>query len=570
MYDRPCYEVEFSDGTVIVADAEHQWQTTTRAGRTQRTHRWRDGSYWSADDVKRVATHADKVLAEVDPPVSTDEIIADVGQQFRNVLYRVVRGLPKEAESALTSYLRGGREVTRRVPTYSRHRVYQALHEIVADPGRSGRRRSFDDRPVTTAEIAASLRVAGRSESWANHAVAVCGGALDYPEQDLPIAPYTLGCWLGDGTTGSAGFTCDEEELLDNIRLDGYVVTKHASSRMQYTISNRPERERRVAEAVELATGGVSLARAARQFGVGLSAVCLAARGRTRLRRPSRSEPDTPPRDRYRTLRQLFREIGTKHIPASYLRSSEQQRRALLAGLLERRNGFQARRRRTCAHERASGPGCSGVDHWARLSGDTDDEAGEGPERVDLHLLPDPLHPGRQGLSADAQSEPSSGSYAANDLAALHRGRPADRLGTCPMHRGRQPESPVPCQSRVHPHAQVQLPEHTAGVGPDPSHAGPGAAAADRPEAGRDDRVRGHPAPGHADRDQPEEGGRLAGLGRPRDGHALRRPGRRRGPAHRRLQPQGARRQDQGRRRGANGRSGRTRTCWSSSTSWPT
>ncbi|MBB5787134.1 replicative DNA helicase [Jiangella mangrovi] len=33
MTDRPCYEVEFSDGTVIVADAQHQWVTTTRAGR---------------------------------------------------------------------------------------------------------------------------------------------------------------------------------------------------------------------------------------------------------------------------------------------------------------------------------------------------------------------------------------------------------------------------------------------------------------------------------------------------------------------------------------------------------
>jgi replicative DNA helicase len=30
---RPCYEVEFSDGTVIVADAEHQWLTDTRASR---------------------------------------------------------------------------------------------------------------------------------------------------------------------------------------------------------------------------------------------------------------------------------------------------------------------------------------------------------------------------------------------------------------------------------------------------------------------------------------------------------------------------------------------------------
>ncbi|MEH0931754.1 FtsK/SpoIIIE domain-containing protein [Micromonospora sp. CPCC 205558] len=334
MYDRPCYEVEFSDGTVIVADAQHQWQTTTRAGRTQRTHRWRDGSYWSADDVRRLAAKADEVLAEPDRSVSTDEVISDAGQQFRNALYKVARGLPKEPGNTLTRYVRGGREVTRRVPAYSRHRLYQALSELVADPGRSGRRRSFDDRPVTTEEIAASLRVVGRGGSWANHAVAVCG-PLDYAEQDLPIAPYTMGCWLGDGTTGTAGFTCDEEELLDNIRLDGYVVTKHPSSRLQYTISNGPERDGRIAEAVDLFAQGVSLVRAARQVGVGLTAVCRAARGRARAVRPDRRESESAPREQYRTLRHSFREIGTKHIPASYLRSSEQQRRALLAGLLD-------------------------------------------------------------------------------------------------------------------------------------------------------------------------------------------------------------------------------------------
>ncbi len=32
-YDRECFEVEFSDGTVIVADADHQWLTNTRAAR---------------------------------------------------------------------------------------------------------------------------------------------------------------------------------------------------------------------------------------------------------------------------------------------------------------------------------------------------------------------------------------------------------------------------------------------------------------------------------------------------------------------------------------------------------
>jgi replicative DNA helicase len=33
MTDRPCYEVHFSDGSVIVADAQHQWLTETRGGR---------------------------------------------------------------------------------------------------------------------------------------------------------------------------------------------------------------------------------------------------------------------------------------------------------------------------------------------------------------------------------------------------------------------------------------------------------------------------------------------------------------------------------------------------------
>ncbi|MEV6603295.1 replicative DNA helicase [Kutzneria sp. NPDC051319] len=33
MRGRPCYEVEFSDGSVIVADAQHQWLTETRASR---------------------------------------------------------------------------------------------------------------------------------------------------------------------------------------------------------------------------------------------------------------------------------------------------------------------------------------------------------------------------------------------------------------------------------------------------------------------------------------------------------------------------------------------------------
>src|SRR3712207_184427 len=33
MSDRPCYEVTFSDGTAVIADADHQWRVTSRASR---------------------------------------------------------------------------------------------------------------------------------------------------------------------------------------------------------------------------------------------------------------------------------------------------------------------------------------------------------------------------------------------------------------------------------------------------------------------------------------------------------------------------------------------------------
>jgi replicative DNA helicase len=47
-HGRPCYEVEFSDGSVIVADAEHLWKTTTRASRRQAAER-KPRAQWPAE-----------------------------------------------------------------------------------------------------------------------------------------------------------------------------------------------------------------------------------------------------------------------------------------------------------------------------------------------------------------------------------------------------------------------------------------------------------------------------------------------------------------------------------------
>jgi DNA segregation ATPase FtsK/SpoIIIE-like protein len=282
MYNRPCYEVEFSDGTVIVADAEHLWQTETVAGRSQRSRPPRGVPYWPSADVAAVISRADEVLSAPDDLVTTAEVLADVGQQFKNVLYALVGHLAKEGRNARPTYRRNGRTVSFWAPTYSRHLVYKSLAERVATPAGTGHLRRLLNEPVTTADMAASLRAGGRL----NHSIAACE-ALDYPERHLPIAPYTLGAWLGDGHSAGARITCADQEIVDAISDDGYAVTK-SSARLSYGISEQ---------------GTLSPWHQAR---AGLMA---------RLRETG--------------------VLGNKHIPERYLRASIDQRRALLAGLLD-------------------------------------------------------------------------------------------------------------------------------------------------------------------------------------------------------------------------------------------
>ncbi len=272
MHGRPCYEVEFSDGTVIVADAEHLWRTDTVSHRGQRGRVGRGKPYWSAAEVAHVIKRAEHVLSEPDRLASTFEVLLDVGPQFRNVLYSLLAALPREAARDRSSY----------TPRYSRHLLYKALAEHLRLPAGFARRPRLDHEPITTAGIATSLRASGRL----NHSVQVCG-SLDYPERTLPVAPYLLGAWLGDGHSSSARISCADPEIIDAIRAEGYVVTKH-KARLQYGIA-----EAGTGSAWHDARAGIM----------------------SRLR-----ELDV---------------LGNKHIPEIYLRASIVQRRELLAGLLD-------------------------------------------------------------------------------------------------------------------------------------------------------------------------------------------------------------------------------------------
>jgi len=81
-------------------------------------------------------------------------------------------------------------------------------------------KRSPYGGPITTSRISETM-MAGQQT---NHAVALTR-PLSLPDADLLIDPYTLGAWLGDGSSSSGTITTPDREVLANIEDAGYLTT---------------------------------------------------------------------------------------------------------------------------------------------------------------------------------------------------------------------------------------------------------------------------------------------------------------------------------------------------------
>lgn len=142
---------------------------------------------------------------------------------------------------------------------------------------------------VTTQEIRDTLRTGW--DNRINHAVPTTK-PLQLPEVDLPIPPYVLGAWLGDGNSGSANLTSADDEIIQNILATGMSVheVKGNDSRAKY-----------------YRLGGT------KQRGGSMET-------------------------RQHTLNHKLRVLGVlnnKHVPTCYLRASVEQRLELLKGLMD-------------------------------------------------------------------------------------------------------------------------------------------------------------------------------------------------------------------------------------------
>lgn len=105
--------------------------------------------------------------------------------------------------------------------------------------GRDQRHEKRVKEIVTTRRISETLvDYVGRNkiDIKVNHSINVCG-ALMLPARNLPIEPYILGLWIGDGNSDGSGFTTADPEILDMFRKSGFEVTDH-KTKYRYGIIN--------------------------------------------------------------------------------------------------------------------------------------------------------------------------------------------------------------------------------------------------------------------------------------------------------------------------------------------
>ncbi|MEO3927423.1 replicative DNA helicase [Micromonosporaceae bacterium B7E4] len=350
MQGRPCYEVEFSDGSTLVADAEHLWKTTTRASRRQaggtlRRPYWFDQStrHWSDQSTRWLRMFAETTLAAPDRLVSMAQARVGVGDEFRNVLHTAGRGVGV-AGLVPRPVQRGGRTRNWSAPAYDGHRLLAELLAMVDRP-MTGAVAATHDNVVTTEQIRATLRTTGQDRRL-NHAVENCA-PLELPERDLAVPPYTLGVWLGDGHSAAARFTTVDDEIVAGVEQDGFRVRPLGPA--VYTILPPPlprlQARNCIVCGVGFAPKSPSVFTCGRVCGCRSGGLPRPAVGCASCGRPTPGQAKASQgrrcaecHRRYGSFVGALRALGVldnKHLPVAYLRASEAQRRALLAGLMD-------------------------------------------------------------------------------------------------------------------------------------------------------------------------------------------------------------------------------------------
>lgn len=222
--EQPCLEVRFSDGTRAVAGLKHQWPSATRELR-------------AAQSARRLAAASPGARARLARVRNLEHLAASLAAADEADCLHTSLSAAALTDGLLTRaelYRLRGAVAGTRLPRNARF----DLRPVITASLRRARSQSVLARTVpdyelfTTDQLAASLHA---RDGASNHAVAIAE-PLDMPFADLPVDPYVLGAWLGDGSRGTAAFTGIDDDLFMEIETSGYVMTHSATNAQRHYI----------------------------------------------------------------------------------------------------------------------------------------------------------------------------------------------------------------------------------------------------------------------------------------------------------------------------------------------
>lgn len=179
-------------------------------------------------------------------------------------------------------------------------------------------KRELYSKVRTTLEIKNTL-INGTNDARLNHSIEA-PKPLQLEEVDLPIAPYALGVWLGDGWSHCPNITSFDPEIPANINTDGGIQARtltYGTNVYKLEVA-KPENWNQTSSScgncdTEYSDKGMRKDR-------GNKGYCKECQYNVYS---------------FKGLLKNLGVLNNKHIPTQYLRASETQRRLLLAGLMD-------------------------------------------------------------------------------------------------------------------------------------------------------------------------------------------------------------------------------------------
>lgn len=207
---RQVYAVKFSNGETSYVDAEHNWFVSTHQSR--KSNRYREASKTSLG-WERKTIYKKPVLQKITERL--ESINEDGFISYSEGLRQVnIKSLSSKLRTQLSSLEKTDSKV-------SEKEFYKTLLEY----GSSSHNDQRYKRPalysvMTTEEMMNSdIVLTNKSGSRYNFHIPVLEKAVEYENalnsNELPIHPYLLGLWLGDGHSGSNGFTSSSDDVAE-------------------------------------------------------------------------------------------------------------------------------------------------------------------------------------------------------------------------------------------------------------------------------------------------------------------------------------------------------------------